>query len=69
MPGGRELRINSRIFEKPAVSPFAAGFTDATSNWGLAGAICAHKFVQIRANTVHMTYLIVNPFAAFQAAP
>jgi len=36
------------------------GFTEATSNWGLAGGVCAPKFVQIKAIAVHTTYRIVN---------
>ena len=45
----------------PPVSSFAAGFTDATSNWGLAGGVCATQFVQIKAIAVQTTYRIVNP--------
>src|SRR5712671_4604812 len=61
MPGGRPFRIISRIIGKrPPVSSFAAGFTDATSNWGLAGGVCARRFAQIKASAVHTTYRIVN---------
>jgi hypothetical protein len=56
MPGRQTLRIISRSL---GLRP-AAGFTDATSNWGLAGGVCARKFAQIKAIAVHTTYRIVN---------
>jgi hypothetical protein len=63
MPGGRVFRIISRILGgiAPPLSSFAAGFTDATSNWGLAGGAWAHKFVQIKSIAVHTKYRIVYP--------
>jgi hypothetical protein len=40
-PGGRPVRVISRnVVKRPALfSSFAADFTDATSNWGLAGRV------------------------------
>jgi hypothetical protein len=58
MPGGRTSRSISH--KRPPVWSSAAGFTDATSNWGLAGGVCARKFAQIKAIAVHTTYRIVN---------
>jgi hypothetical protein len=62
MPGGRAFRMISRHIGGLRPPPFSsfAGFTDATSNWGLAGGVCARKFVQIKAIAAHRTYRIVN---------
>jgi hypothetical protein len=64
MPGGQVFRSISRnLGMRPPVSSFGAGFTDATSNWGLAGGVCAGKLVQIKAIAVHTTYRIVHPLS------
>jgi hypothetical protein len=65
MPAARPFRIISRILcvGPPPFSSFAAGFTDATSNWGFAGGVCACKFAQIKAIAVRATYRIVNLLA------
>jgi hypothetical protein len=62
MPGDSPFRIVARIIGMPPMpfSSTAAGFTDATSNWGLAGRVCARKLVQIKAIAVQATYRIVN---------
>jgi hypothetical protein len=41
--------------------PGAAGFTEATSNCGLAGGVCAGEVVQIKAIAAYTIYRIVNP--------
>jgi hypothetical protein len=67
LPGDRMFRIISRIIGKRPrpLSSLAAGFTDATSNWSLAGGVCAGKFVQMKAIAVHTTYRIVNLLTPF----
>jgi hypothetical protein len=52
-----------KISRNLAEGPFAIGFTDATSNCGLAGGVCAGKVVQIKAIAAHTTYRIVNLLA------
>jgi len=65
MPGRRVLRIISRsLATRSPVWSFATGFTDAISNWGLAGGVCARKFVQIKAIAVHTTYRTRQPLYA-----
>jgi hypothetical protein len=46
----------------------AAGFTDATSNCGLAAKVCARKFMHINAIAVHTTYRIVSSSRRYSKA-
>jgi hypothetical protein len=52
--------MTSRSKAATRVSSFTVGFTEATSNCGLAGGVCARKVVQIKAIAAHTTYRIVN---------
>jgi hypothetical protein len=54
--------MTSRSKSAARDSSFAAGFTDATSNCGLTGGVCARKVVQIKTIAAHTTYRIVNLF-------